>query len=40
MRLEARASPEPGRHGDYYHHLVEAMKVAVAAPDEWLTDPE
>jgi gamma-glutamyltranspeptidase/glutathione hydrolase len=25
---------------DYYHHLVEAVKVAFADRDEWLTDPE
>ncbi len=25
---------------DYYHHMVEAVKVAFADRDEWLTDPE
>lgn len=25
---------------DYYHHLAEAVKVAFADRDEWLTDPE
>lgn len=25
---------------DYYHHIVEAVKVAFADRDEWLTDPE
>jgi gamma-glutamyltranspeptidase/glutathione hydrolase len=25
---------------DYYHHLVEAVKVAFADRDEWLTDPD
>ena len=24
---------------DYYHHMVEAVKVAFADRDEWLTDP-
>jgi oxamate amidohydrolase len=25
---------------DYYHHMVEAVKVAFADRDEWLTDPD
>src|SRR5690606_26615036 len=25
---------------DYYHHIVEAVKVAFADRDEWLTDPD
>jgi gamma-glutamyltranspeptidase/glutathione hydrolase len=25
---------------DYYHHIVEAVKIAFADRDEWLTDPE
>lgn len=25
---------------DYYHHVVEAVKIAFADRDEWLTDPE